>query len=259
MKQAAARLLESFRFSYVALSGGEPLLYRPLDELISWLADRGQYTVVTTNGLRATRDRLSALQGCGLSAIQVSLLSVSPPVHDRIVGARSWEGAVRALAVAREIGLPTSVNVVVTRQNISELANLLLLTAGLGIKRVIVNRLRPAGNAAMASDTLWVSRETFDKAVCEARETADRFGIEVVCVSPPERPRGLGPWHRIAVTPDTRLKLCNQSSLTLGHVADFSEADLRALAAALESGDLTRYRSFVDNCSCLASYGLVDN
>jgi len=142
-------------------------------------------------------------------------------------------------------------NVVVTHENICELSNLVRFAAALGVRRVLVNRLRPAGVAQRNMNALAVSRAAFDLAVDAARQVAIDSGIDLIGVSPPSTPGPRSTWHRLALTPDGQLKLCNQSSKTLGAVADLEASDLCALALALDQGRVDEYRQSVDHCYCL--------
>ena len=49
LRHGVDRLIQNVSFRYVALSGGEPLLYAPLLKLIGWLSERKQSTILTTN------------------------------------------------------------------------------------------------------------------------------------------------------------------------------------------------------------------
>jgi MoaA/NifB/PqqE/SkfB family radical SAM enzyme len=50
-------------YSAVGISGGEPLLYKPLHELLEHGHQSGMKTTVTSNGMLLTEKRLEALRG----------------------------------------------------------------------------------------------------------------------------------------------------------------------------------------------------
>ena len=65
-----------------AVSGGEPLLYRPLAALLECARTFGMVTTVTTNGLLATPSRWTPLA----ELVDVAAISIdgTPPEHDAI-------------------------------------------------------------------------------------------------------------------------------------------------------------------------------
>ena len=141
------RLVSRRRFAYVALSGGEPLLYPNLASLVAFLASTGQRTVLTTNGRLLTHRTLYCLTAAGLSGLQVPLLAATPALHDRLSGRASWEQAVRALALGLEAGIPTSATFVATAANLKELPRVACLLGVVGIRHLVVNEMHPEGSA----------------------------------------------------------------------------------------------------------------
>ena len=59
----------------LALTGGEPMLRRDLDELCSGARDAGLYSSLITAGVHFTRERAEALKSAGLDHVQISIQS----------------------------------------------------------------------------------------------------------------------------------------------------------------------------------------
>lgn len=57
----------------VDLVGGEPMMVKELDSIISWLSKRGHYVNICTNGLYLTDDRITELERAGISRIRISI------------------------------------------------------------------------------------------------------------------------------------------------------------------------------------------
>jgi MoaA/NifB/PqqE/SkfB family radical SAM enzyme len=136
---------------YVALSvsGGEPLLYPGLTDLLVEARQRGLAISVTTNGTLLDARRLDFLRG------RVDLLSISldgvPESHDRM---RASEGAFAAmegrLEGVREAGLPFGFLFTLTRTNAHELGWLADFAAGQGARHLQIQPLAETGRAAAA-------------------------------------------------------------------------------------------------------------
>ena len=69
----------------VALIGGEPLLYKHINELISRINSHGMMSAIATNGSLLTREKVRELADCGLSAFTISFFSLDPKKHDQIL------------------------------------------------------------------------------------------------------------------------------------------------------------------------------
>src|SRR5215212_3161047 len=87
----------------LALTGGEPMLRRDLDELCAGAHDAGLYSSLITAGTLFTRDRGQALRSAGLDHVQISIQSPDAEENDRIAGNRSFEKKIAAARHAKEL------------------------------------------------------------------------------------------------------------------------------------------------------------
>lgn len=104
------------------LTGGEPLIYGSLYDLVAFCKDRHLGVNITTNGWLVEREA-RRIASSGVDSISFSLDGL-PGTHDRLRGRRGAAEAVArgmdALAKARP-GLVVNVNFVVTRENVFDL------------------------------------------------------------------------------------------------------------------------------------------
>src|SRR6476659_9249112 len=87
----------------LALTGGEPMLRRDLDELCAGARDAGLYSSLITAGTLFTRARAEALKKAGLDHVQISIQSPDPEDNDRIAHNRSFEKKVAAARHAKAL------------------------------------------------------------------------------------------------------------------------------------------------------------
>jgi MoaA/NifB/PqqE/SkfB family radical SAM enzyme len=71
-------LLADLGTSIISFSGGEPLLYPELDDLIVRIRKRGAIAGMITNGYLLTADRIRRLNRAGLEHMQISIDNVKP-------------------------------------------------------------------------------------------------------------------------------------------------------------------------------------
>lgn len=118
--KAAVRGLQTMGTAIIGITGGEPLLYEGLEELIATV-DQRSTTIVYTNGSRLTVERAQSLRLHGLFAVGISLDSADPSVHDAGRGrVGSHAQALQALRNARQAGLYTMAQTVVPLERLSE-------------------------------------------------------------------------------------------------------------------------------------------
>jgi radical SAM protein with 4Fe4S-binding SPASM domain len=85
----AKRVLDDLvreRVFKVYFTGGEPLLYTGLEELLAHLKGRPIWSLVQTNGLLLTESRAEALKEAGVGALDLPLFGITPDTHDAVTG-----------------------------------------------------------------------------------------------------------------------------------------------------------------------------
>jgi len=120
------RLHHRLELGTVRLTGGEPLLYHGLVELVRGIRATGiPHIKLTTNGFLL--ERLAApLKEAGMESINVSLDAVDEAVFFRMSRRQSVERIVRGIDAARDAGLSVKINTVVMKgMNDSQLIPLL--------------------------------------------------------------------------------------------------------------------------------------
>jgi MoaA/NifB/PqqE/SkfB family radical SAM enzyme len=133
-------------FNAIGLSGGEPLLYKPLLPLLRTARSLGYLTTVTTNGTLLQTRRLEAL------APHLSLLAISidgvPESHDQM---RDLKGAfrtlVRGLERVRASGIPFGLIFSLTLSNLHELEWVAEFAVEQGARLLQIHPLEQVGRA----------------------------------------------------------------------------------------------------------------
>src|SRR3954470_24687627 len=159
------------------LSGGEPLLRRDLVDIVAAAHDLGLYSNLVTSALGLSRQRAEQLRAAGLDHVQVSIQADEPAVYDRIAGTPSFHRKVEAMAVVKELGWPLTVNVVLHRQNIDRVADVLELAEDVGADRVELANTQYYGWPRRNGDALLPSREQLEAAEEVVRAAGERMQV----------------------------------------------------------------------------------
>jgi MoaA/NifB/PqqE/SkfB family radical SAM enzyme len=108
----------------IMLSGGEPLLYKPIDRIIEYLADAGALVKILTNGTVHRPEIFSLIDRYGSIEVSVSMESARREVNNRIFG-REWAHDRILATVERVPPARLHLNVVCSSLNRDEIPELI--------------------------------------------------------------------------------------------------------------------------------------
>lgn len=170
----------------VGLSGGEPLAYPGLDRVVAAVAAHGMYSNLITSGVGLTSERARRLADAGLDAVQVSFQADDALLGNEVAGARAHESKQKACQAIRDAGLPLGVNVVLHRQNITRVRELVELAESFGAIRIELANVQLAGWAWQNRLALLPTRAQVLDADRIAAEEAERLRgrMQVIYVLP---------------------------------------------------------------------------
>lgn len=140
----------------VNIGGGEPFVRPDILELLEELTDRGISTCVSTNGTQLDEETLDRLEAMDPLFLQVSMDGLRAE-NDAIRGDGVFDEVVETLARLESRDIGTTVNTVVTRQNVYDLPDIYDLAEehGAGLR---LNRFRPSGRGEETWDQFRLER-----------------------------------------------------------------------------------------------------
>lgn len=133
--------------SRLDISGGEPMLYPQLPEMISAGKQRGWRVQLNSNGSLFFPEAAARLLDVGLDRAMISLYSAHPAVHDAMRQAPGlWKNAVAAIQLLaglrrRYPGFEIITQTLLCRENLRELAETLQFHRDLGAEGVVISYL----------------------------------------------------------------------------------------------------------------------
>lgn len=233
----------------IHFTGGEPLLFRDLESLVRRARERQLYTNLITSGVPLSFERLQALVDAGLEHLQLSFQAATPASNVRIAGVDATAQKLAVAAWAKRLSLPLTVNLVLHRQNIGELGELLALAESLEPHRIELANAQYLGWALLNRERLLPSAAQLEHARRLAASARERLAgkTDVLFVLPDyyaDKPRPcMQGWGRsyLVVTPDGLLLPCQAARDLPGFV--FDDVRQAPLAEAWVSSEtLSRFR-----------------
>lgn len=130
----------------VHFSGGEPTVRKDLERLVRGASGHGLYTNLITSGVLLDEAKIAGLAEAGLNHVQLSFQDSEAAGGDRIGGYKGGhEKKIQVARLVREAGLPLTLNMVVHRQNLHHLEDMIALAVELDAHRVEIAHVQYYG------------------------------------------------------------------------------------------------------------------
>jgi radical SAM protein with 4Fe4S-binding SPASM domain len=229
------------------LTGGEPLVYAAVWDVLARARQLGFRLAVLTNGTLVDAKIARQLADAGVETVQVSMEGPLP-VHDSMRGEGSF---LRALAGTKNLvdaGVKVTFSVTLSRLNAPYVRELAELAVQRGVRRIGYSRLVPCGRGLQLRDESLGSRELKD--IYSQLASFSLTGLDVIPKDPlnclfepvPGEDAGTVPLggcsagiSGITVLADGMLMPCRRMNLPIGNLKDISFRELWVTSPILEN------------------------
>lgn len=235
----------------LGFSGGEPLMRDDLEVLVKEARSLGFYTNLITSGVGLNEKRIATLRANGLDHIQLSFQDSTRELNDFLSHTKTFELKLNIARMVKRQGYPIVLNVVLHRQNIDHIEQILDMAERLEVDYLELANTQYYGWAFLNREHLLPSREQ----IARAEEATARFRervrerIRVFFVVPDyyeERPKPcMNGWGAVflAIGADGVALPCHQARMLPG--IDFPHVDKASIRWIwYESPAFNRFRGF---------------
>ena len=218
----------------LGFSGGEPLIRPDLAELVTHARQLGYYTNLITSGYGLTDEKIAALKDAGLDHIQLSLQASTKELNNYIAGTDSFDDKKTVARLIKKQGYPMVLCVVIHRENIHQMSDILDLAESLGADYLELANTQYYGWAHLNRNLLLPTKEQFEKAESIAQAFKEKVAgkMKIYYVVPDlyeNRPKAcMNGWGTtfLTIAPDGVALPChsarNLPNLVCPNVRDFS-------------------------------------
>jgi pyrroloquinoline quinone biosynthesis protein E len=205
-------------------TGGEPLARPDLRELVAGARAAGLYTNLITSGIGLNEVRLQGLVDAGLDHIQVSLQDSREDSANWIAGAKAHAHKIELSRIIRRHKIAFTVNLVIHRQNIDHLDEMIACIEQLAPERMEIAHTQYYGWALRNRAALLPTRAQLDRAVevvaAAEQRLAGRIRIDSVVPDYYARfPKAcMGGWGQrlVLINPSGRVLPCHAAEVIPG-------------------------------------------
>jgi PqqA peptide cyclase len=160
---------------HLHLTGGEPLARPDLVELTAAAHEAGLYTNLITSGIGLAEDRLHALVSAGLDHLQLSFQDSREDSANWIAGAKAQAHKIALARAVRKHRLAFTVNLVVHRQNLDHLEEMIRFIEELAPDRMEIANAQYYGWALANRAALLPTRAQVERSVRVVAEAEKRL------------------------------------------------------------------------------------
>lgn len=197
------------------LTGGEPLARGDLEAIAARARARDLYVNLVTSGVPLERERLARLAP-SIDHVQLSVQDADAGGSDRIAGHASFDQKMRVAAWVKELGLPLTINVVLHRENLDRIEEIVTMAERLAADRLELANVQLVSWALDNRAALLPSGAQIERAraVAVAANARLEGRMQLVFVLPDwhaDRPRAcMDGWARrfLVVAPDGAVLPC---------------------------------------------------
>ncbi len=231
----------------IHFSGGEPTVRKDLEELLEAARDAGLYSNLITAAVLLTEERLAALKAAGLDHVQISFQDSEAAGADRVSGYKGGhEKKIRAARWVRAADMPLTLNMVVHRQNLDRLEEMVALAEELDAHRIEIAHVQYYGWGYENRAALLPTRQQLERSVEVVEAARERLkGRMAIDFVVPDyyarRPKAcMGGWGRrfLNVSPSGKVLPCHAAetitTLTFDSVRDKSLEEIWQSSEAFE-------------------------
>jgi MoaA/NifB/PqqE/SkfB family radical SAM enzyme len=191
--EVVRRVIQEARFlgvKEISFSGGEPLIYPWLQDVLLECKSASIATQIYTSGV--TSDRFSPLseeEAAVLGELSVarlifSVYSTDARIHNTVTGFPSLDATIQAIKNARTSGLKCQIHLVAFRRNFRELTSVAALAEELGVSRISILRLVPHGRARTIFVEENLTSEEYQQLAGAVNRIRSTSGVEIRLGSP---------------------------------------------------------------------------
>ena len=205
-------------------TGGEPLARTDLIELIAAARAAGLYTNLITSGIGLNEQRLKSLVDAGLDHIQISFQDSREGAANWIAGAKAHAHKIELSREIRKHKIAFTVNLVVHRQNLDHLEEMIAFIEQLNPERMEIAHTQYYGWALANRAALMPTRAQLEKAVAIITDAEKRLAgrIRIDSVVPDyyaTYPKAcMGGWGRrlMLINPSGKVLPCHAAEVLPG-------------------------------------------
>jgi len=172
--------LSRWGIGLLIIDGGEPLCREDLLDIVRYASSKGIRTTIGSNGTLIDEAMARKMVDAGVMAVAISVDGADAVTHDSFRGVDgAFRQTLKGIEACRNSGLPFQLNMVIRKDNLSQLEDMFRLAVDLGANAAEVFDLVAAGRAKNECKELVLSLEERKVAMERLAEAQEDYPIVI--------------------------------------------------------------------------------
>jgi len=162
------------------IDGGEPLCREDLLDIVRYASSKGIRTTIGSNGTLIDKETAKKMLDAGVMAVAISVDGADAATHNTFRGiSDAFEQTLKGIEACRSANLPFQLNMVIRKDNLSQLHDMLQLAVNLGANAAEVFDLVAAGRAKSECKDLVLSLEERRDAMEQLAQAQEDYPVVI--------------------------------------------------------------------------------
>lgn len=160
-------------------SGGEPLTYPFIFEVVNYAHKKGINTALATNGTSVDLDLAKKIKSMNFHRVAVSLDGANEEAHDFLRGKGSFSKTISAIKLLKLQGVELQINTTVLKRNFDEPFKIYKLCEEMGIKALHIFAFVPVGCGINIPQDEMLSKDEYENFLQRIAQLSINSKIEI--------------------------------------------------------------------------------
>ncbi len=145
----------------LALTGGEPLLYPQLKELVQYAMEKHFHIRIKSNATLLTQELAHNLFSWGVKEFDISLYGINEQQYLDFTGKRGFQKTIQGITFLKEAGIVVNLGIILHRKNVDSLTEFIELSNQLQLPYQISDEITDRYDKTQASESLGITQEQY--------------------------------------------------------------------------------------------------
>jgi len=179
IKNLFKNILEDTEIEGVTITGGEPLLYPELFEVIDFLKSKNIKIGLTTHGALLDEQKVKQLIDSGVSYFEVSMDSLNLETYNKLTNDNQLSKIKETILNIKKYGALLTISTIITKLNLKDIPDVIDLAFAFSADFISLNRFIPGGQGKNNIEMLKPSINEIKNILTIANEKASKYKMDI--------------------------------------------------------------------------------
>jgi len=178
-KELFNKILSETEIEGVTITGGEPMLYPNLFELVEFLNKKGLEIGLTTHGALLNDEKTKKLIDAGVSYFEISLDALDELIYNKLTGDNQLDKIKKTILSIKKYGATLTISTIISKLNLEEIPKIIDFSFAFSADFISLNRFIPGGQGKQNIEKLMPSNAQLKNILEQANQKAKKYNFKI--------------------------------------------------------------------------------